>query len=324
MKAVGEKIKLLRIQSKLSQEELAQKLYFSNSTISNWEKGLREVSMENLHNLSDFFGVNISYFLEDVSTPTKTNKDSFQQIKYKEIRLSTHYFYVLLIAMLLNAAFIFFPFQSRDILLTLNFLFWIGVTIQAISRYNFLDKQRTKFYLIPLGQHVTFVSYINEKESQSVHALMIRSYLALTVYTFIYYVSIFGMFNASMPDPVFTSIVIIFILFTFILHINGLTRLILSGRPKNKITYNRENIDFGMHRHRAMVTTHYVGIIFFLLFMNAFGFSAFDLPWLIGNLIVGFALVVSLHLFLIRVVSFFDKYQLVSDSESGKNQEYLS
>ena len=65
--SVGEKIRLLRIKANLSQEELAQKLYFSNSTISNWEKGRREVSMENLHNLASFFGVEVSYLVDQYS-----------------------------------------------------------------------------------------------------------------------------------------------------------------------------------------------------------------------------------------------------------------
>jgi transcriptional regulator with XRE-family HTH domain len=324
MKQVGEKIKFLRIQAKLSQEELAQKLYFSNSTISNWEKGLREVSMENLHNLANFFGVKVTYFLEDSVKPEKANKDSFQQIKYKQIRISTHYFYVLLIAMLINAASIFFPFQSRDIVITLNFLFWIGVTLQAISRYNYLDKQRTKYFLIPLSQNVRFVNDASEKESTYIQALMIRSYSGLLVYTFIYYVSIFGMFHIAMPDPVFTSLMVTYILFTLFVHINGLSRLILTGRPKNRINYNRENIDFGMYRHRAMVTTHYVGMIFFLIFMNAYGYSIFDLNWLIANLLIGFTLVIALHIFLLRVIAYFDKYQLIADSAMGKNQDFLA
>jgi transcriptional regulator with XRE-family HTH domain len=71
MKQVGEKIKFLRIQAKLSQEELAQKLYFSNSTISNWEKGLREVSMENLHNLANFFWSKGYLFLRRLSQTGK-------------------------------------------------------------------------------------------------------------------------------------------------------------------------------------------------------------------------------------------------------------
>lgn len=321
---VGEKIKLLRVKANLSQEELAQKLYFSNSTISNWEKGLREVSMENLHNLAHFFGVKVSYFIDQYSQVEYNTKDSFQQIKYKEILVSKKYFYLLLISMFFNAVFIFPPFENRDILITINILFWIGMMIQAISRYSTLDKQRTKNFLIPLNTQVHFVCQVTQKESKYIFQIILRTYASLTIFTFFLYLSIFGMFNQASSDPIFSGLVIVFILFTFFLHINEFIRQMLAGIPKNKQEYNRENIDFGMYRHRSMVTTHYVGIIFFLIFMNAFGINFFQFEWLITNLIFSFVLVIALHLFLIKITSFYNKFKLVSDSQNGKVQDTLS
>lgn len=134
----------------------------------------------------------------------------------------------------------------------------------------------------------------------------------------------FGMFNEARPDPTFSGLVIVFILFTFFLHFNELIRQMITGIPKNKQEYNRESIDFGMYRHRFMVTTHYVGVIFLLIFMNAFGIDFFQLEWLIINLIFSFVLVLGLHLFLIKTTSFYNKYKLISDSQFGKSQDTLS
>ena len=79
-----------------------------------------------------------------------------------------------------------------------------------------------------------------------------------------------------------------------------------------------------MYRHRFVVTTHYVGIIFFLILMNAFGVGFFQLEWLMTNLIIGFFLVVILYLFLINTTQFYNKYQLISDSGNGQNKDILS
>jgi transcriptional regulator with XRE-family HTH domain len=322
--SVGEKIRLLRVKANLSQEELAQKLYFSNSTISNWEKGLREVSMENLHNLASFFGVKVSYFVDQYSQIEYSAKTSFQQIKFKEIVISKKYFYLLLSAMLVNALLIFIPFQSRDIVLTINVIFWIGMIIQTISRYLTLDKLRTKNYLVPLSQKVIFISKTDPKEGKRIYRIILQTYGLLSIYSFIYYVSMFGMFNEARQDPMFSGLVIVFIFFTFFIHTNELIRQWIFKAPKSKLPYSRENIDFGMYRHRFMVTTHYVGIIFFLIIMNAFGYDFFQLEWLLTNLIVGFFLVIILHLFLIKTTQFYNKYQLVSDSENGLNTDILS
>ena len=209
--SVGEKIRLLRIKANLSQEELAQKLYFSNSTISNWEKGLREVSMENLHNLASFFGVKVSYFVDQYSQIEYSTKDSFQQIKFKEIVISKRYFYLLLSAMLFNALLIFIPFNSRDIVLTINIIFWIGLIIHSFSLYLTLEKLRTKNYLVPLSQKVIFISKTDPKEGKRIYSLILQTYSFLTIYSFIYYVSIFGMFNEAIHDPMFSGLEIVFI-----------------------------------------------------------------------------------------------------------------
>jgi len=321
---VGEKIKLLRVKANLSQEELAKKLYFSNSTISNWEKGLREVSMENLHKLALFFGVKVSYFIEQYSQIEHNTNSSFQQIKYKEIVVSKKYFYIVLIAMFLNVLLIFFPFQTRDIPLTMNIFFWIAMMIHAISRYSTLDKQRTKNFLIPLNQQVHFVCKKNDKELKSMYQVILRTYGMLTIFTFFLYLSIFGMFNQARPDPTFSGLLVVFTFFTFFLHLSELIRQMVLGVPKTKEIYNRENIDFGMYRHRAIVTTHYVGFVILFVFMNALGNESFQLEWLISNLIFTFALVISLHLFLIKITSFYNKYTLMSDSNNGNTQDTLS
>jgi len=60
---IGIKIKELRIEKGLSQRELGEKLGFSNQTISAWEAGKREPSLDYVKQLADFFKVSADFLL---------------------------------------------------------------------------------------------------------------------------------------------------------------------------------------------------------------------------------------------------------------------
>ena len=82
--SIGDKIKGLRSQRNISQEALAKALFFSNRTISNWEQGIREVSLENLQKIADYFQVPMSFF----TSSSPTIMDSLHRIlltKFKRV-----------------------------------------------------------------------------------------------------------------------------------------------------------------------------------------------------------------------------------------------
>lgn len=58
-----ERLKLLRIEKKLSQPELAQLIGVSKSMISFWENGINEPTISNLIKLSQVFDVSTDYLL---------------------------------------------------------------------------------------------------------------------------------------------------------------------------------------------------------------------------------------------------------------------
>ncbi len=61
----SDKVRKLRIQNNLSQEELSEKLDVSRQTISKWEAGNTFPEIEKLISMSDFFQVSIDYLLRD-------------------------------------------------------------------------------------------------------------------------------------------------------------------------------------------------------------------------------------------------------------------
>lgn len=61
----GKRLKELRIEQKLSQQKLCEKLGFCNQTISFWESGDREPDLDTLLKIAHFFNVAIEDLLEE-------------------------------------------------------------------------------------------------------------------------------------------------------------------------------------------------------------------------------------------------------------------
>ena len=62
---IGLQIKKLREQQKISQEELALKIFVSRQTISNWETNKSCPDVKSLITLSDIFNVSLDNFIKD-------------------------------------------------------------------------------------------------------------------------------------------------------------------------------------------------------------------------------------------------------------------
>ncbi|HZK57706.1 MAG TPA: helix-turn-helix transcriptional regulator [Clostridia bacterium] len=68
------RIKQLRQEKGLKQDELAKEFGIAQQTISNYEKGIREPDITTLKNMADFFDVSLDYLLgkTDIRTPIET------------------------------------------------------------------------------------------------------------------------------------------------------------------------------------------------------------------------------------------------------------
>lgn len=64
MKNFAAKLKELRIQYNLSQQEVADNLGLTRSAYSNYEQGTREPSLEIFQKICQFYEINADYFWE--------------------------------------------------------------------------------------------------------------------------------------------------------------------------------------------------------------------------------------------------------------------
>lgn len=63
MSIFSKRIKELRKESNFTQQELAEKLELTNSTVSDWETGRSEPDLETLTKLAKLFSVTTDYLL---------------------------------------------------------------------------------------------------------------------------------------------------------------------------------------------------------------------------------------------------------------------
>ena len=61
MEKFHEKLKMLRKKKGLTQQEIADEIGINRGSYSNWEKGKREPSFENLVKLADLFDVSLDW-----------------------------------------------------------------------------------------------------------------------------------------------------------------------------------------------------------------------------------------------------------------------
>ncbi len=69
-KQTQNRIRELRKKSRLSQQVLADQIGVFRNTISNWETGYSQISLENAKNVAEYFGVTIDYLLGSESDQT--------------------------------------------------------------------------------------------------------------------------------------------------------------------------------------------------------------------------------------------------------------
>lgn len=92
---LNKQLKKYRIQQKLSQENLAEKIFVSRQTISNWENGKSYPDIQNLLLLSEIFDVSLDELVKgDVEHMKK-------KISNTELKKLSNTFFVLLVILLI-------------------------------------------------------------------------------------------------------------------------------------------------------------------------------------------------------------------------------
>jgi transcriptional regulator with XRE-family HTH domain len=320
---VGEKLRTLRQAAKLSQSELANKLYFSNRTISSWENNSREISFENLKKIANFFNVGIDFFSDQTPAKFPTNsKQTFQEIKYRMVNLDDRYFYILLGSILINILLYLYPFQNLFNVSLIFFFYWTGFLIQSLTRFMMLSRTQTKKFLVPIGFNVFFLTVLNSLQRKKHQVINLFAYSFLIILTTLFYLGILYLIENVNPNIFLTTMMMTFLIFSNLYHVYLLVRYSLKGVPKQSEPYVKDKVDVQMNFHRVTITIHYVYMIILILLMGSFGFDSFPTNFTLLMLFMGSMLFLLLRMVFYVNVKFYGSYQLiVKDSESLTEQK---
>ena len=87
---IGEKIKRLRRELRISQEELAEILGVTYQQVQRYENGMNKLNVENIQTVADALNMPVSYFFEG-EKPSMVAEKSVPYLPSDEIKLLRHF-----------------------------------------------------------------------------------------------------------------------------------------------------------------------------------------------------------------------------------------
>ncbi|MCI9157122.1 MAG: helix-turn-helix transcriptional regulator [Lawsonibacter sp.] len=109
-----ERLRTVRSEHALSQEELAERLDVSRQTICKWERGTSRPSADNLTALSEVYGIPVDALLKDDWTPPVEPEPIIQVVEVPASRSWNYCLWALLAALVLAGGIVIGVFFFRE------------------------------------------------------------------------------------------------------------------------------------------------------------------------------------------------------------------
>ena len=139
----GEKLKKLRTDKNLTQDELAEKIYVTRTAISKWETDKGYPSIDSLKQLSNLFEVSIDELISDSDVENKRLLDKAQSRKF--------YWCAIACLILTTALAIAYYFTEAPYLYACSILGVIGyIVFGLLSKPKYKRMARRRALLVPL------------------------------------------------------------------------------------------------------------------------------------------------------------------------------
>jgi transcriptional regulator with XRE-family HTH domain len=145
---LGRQIKKYRGELGLSQEMLAEKIYVSRQTVSNWENDKNYPDINSLLRLSEVFEVSIDILIKG---DVEKMKEEIRQQDRQQFEMDSYIFSALMLAVLLT------PVPLLHYLDNLGIVLWaalLGVTVYFASR---VEKMKKAFDIQTYKEIVSFM-----------------------------------------------------------------------------------------------------------------------------------------------------------------------
>lgn len=145
----GEKIKKLRKENEMTQEELAEKILVTRTAISKWETDKGYPSIDSLKLLSNLFHISIDELISDDDVENKRLlEDNRAKIFYK---IAVIFLGISVIATLVNY------FYSATVLLVISFISVIGYIVTAMFAKPKYKRTESQKYILTFAVSRLFI-----------------------------------------------------------------------------------------------------------------------------------------------------------------------
>lgn len=146
---LGKRLKECRVKSEMTQEELADKLYVSRQTISNWENDKSYPDIHSLLMISDLFGVSLDSL---VKGDIEIMKEKVEQTKIKSFQRDSNIFAVLIIVCIVSALPLF------KWLGILGVVIWVALAVAMIYYAFRVEKVKKEENIYTYKEIVAFMN----------------------------------------------------------------------------------------------------------------------------------------------------------------------
>ncbi len=147
----------LRKQNNLTQNELAEKLSYSDNMVSRWERGEVTPSVETLQKIAEFYAVPLTSLLQEKSVEQKAQIDKMQNIK---------------------------KFSMVLLLITTA---WLVLTIAFVYSNTILHKNHWKLFVLGVPLSCAILLLFNGAgEKQHIYNFVVLTVLLWSLLTFFY------------------------------------------------------------------------------------------------------------------------------------------
>lgn len=187
---IGKRLKKIRIDRGLSQDELGRNLNLSRTAIGNWERGERTINRQDLNNLAAYFGVPVEYFLGETLQEKLPRTEINHVIRVVTIDSFPSILDYILIGLVIVSLFLFLFLGKNDPIKSAALFLIIGTGsgIVYVIKYVFNFLKKTKTVAFPSTQRAVFQTNKVEENSLNtwIHVIYVFTitvtFLMLTIY----------------------------------------------------------------------------------------------------------------------------------------------
>lgn len=175
---LGENLKNYRNKFSLSQEILAEKIYVSRQTISNWENEKTYPDINSLVLLSEVFGISID---ELIKGDIETMKEIINSNDINKFNKSSSIFSILFLIMIISPVPLIYFFGKLGIIV------WVLIAILGVYAATVVERQKKKFDIQSYKEIVAFtegekldeIAKAKEEGKRPYQKLMLALFFAL-------------------------------------------------------------------------------------------------------------------------------------------------